>query len=257
MRRPDIGNRALIGMVAAVVVALLVYFSLLPLLPQTLRTPGSPLLYVVGAVGAGLLLVSMVFVLVKRTGRGGSPPAWFVAHVVASSLGTVLVAIHSAGYLRRPPALLFLALAALILLGVWARVWLSRRVSGTFGAKHAHFADGGPDRRLQLRDVIAEKVTLLRALAPGAAEGTFSPTLAHWLRRPRLTARYARLVRAENNLMGTRDMVSPQQAYWRAVHLALAYTFIAGLFIHVATVTFFAGYVADGGPITWWHLTAW
>jgi quinol-cytochrome oxidoreductase complex cytochrome b subunit len=52
-------------------------------------------------------------------------------------------------------------------------------------------------------------------------------------------------------------MVSPQQAYWRAVHLALAYTFIAGLVIHVATVTFFAGYVADGGPITWWHLTAW
>jgi hypothetical protein len=257
MRRPDIGNRALIGMVAAVVVALLAYFSLLPLLPQALRTPGSPLLYVVGAAGACLLLVSMVFVLVKRTGRGGSPPAWFIAHVVASSLGTVLVAIHSAGYLRRPPALLFLALAALILLGVWARVWLSRRVSGTFGTKHAHFANGGPDVRLQLRDVIAEKVTLLRALAPGAAEGTFSPTLAHWLRRPRLTARYARLVRAENNLMGTREMVSPQQAYWRAVHLALAYTFIAGLVIHVATVTFFAGYVADGGPITWWHLTAW
>ena len=257
MRRPDIGNRALIGMVAAVVVALLAYFSLLPLLPQALRTPGSPLLYLVGAAGACLLLVSMVFVLVKRTGRGGSPPAWFIAHVVASSLGTVLVAIHSAGYLRRPPALLFLALAALILLGVWARVWLSRRVSGTFGTKHAHFADGGPDVRLQLRDVIAEKVTLLRALAPGAAEGTFSPTLAHWLRRPRLTARYARLVRAESKLMGTREMVSPQQAYWRAVHLALAYTFIAGLVIHVATVTFFAGYVADGGPITWWHLTAW
>lgn len=257
MRRPDIGNRALIGMVAAVVVALLAYFSLLPLLPQALRTPGSPLLYVVGVAGACLLLVSMAFVLVKRTGRGGSPPAWFIAHVVASSVGTVLVAIHSAGYLRRPPALLFLALAALILLGVLARVWLSRRISGTFGTKHAHFADGGPDARLQLRNVIAEKVTLLRALAPGAAEGTFSPTLAHWLRRPRLTARYAGLVRAENKLMGTREMVSPQQAYWRAVHLALAYTFIAGLVIHVATVTFFAGYVADGGPITWWHLTAW
>ena len=113
MRRPDIGNRALIGMVAAVVAALLAYFSLLPLLPQALRTPGSPLLYVVGAAGACLLLVSMVFVLVKRTGRGGSPPAWFIAHVVASSLGTVLVAIHSAGYLRRPPALLFLALAVI------------------------------------------------------------------------------------------------------------------------------------------------
>ena len=32
---------------------------------------------------------------------------------------------------------------------------------------------------------------------------------------------------------------------------------VLGLVIHVITVTFFAGYVADGGPITWWHLTAW
>jgi len=25
----------------------------------------------------------------------------------------------------------------------------------------------------------------------------------------------------------------------------------------VITVTFFAGYVADGGPINWWHLADW
>jgi hypothetical protein len=257
MRRPDIGNRALIGLVAGIVLVLLLYFSFLPLLPQVLRTPGSPVLYVFGATGACLLLVSMVFVLVKRTGRGGPPPAWFVAHVVASSLGTVLVAIHSAGYLRRPPALLFLALAGLILLGVWARVWLSRRIAGTFGTKHGHFAVHGPDARVQLRDLLARKVALLRMLDPNAAEGTFSLTLAHWLRRPRLSARYARLVRAESGLIGTREMVSPQQAYWRAAHLALAYTFIAGLVIHFITVTFFAGYVANGGPITWWHLAEW
>ena len=67
----------------------------------------------------------------------------------------------------------------------------------------------------------------------------------------------ARLVRAENGLIGTRGMVSPRQAYWRAAHLALAYTFIAGLIIHFITVTFFAGYVANGGPITWWHLAEW
>ncbi len=257
MRRPDIGNRALIGLVAGIVLVLLLYFSFLPLLPQVLRTPGSPVLYVFGATGACLLLVSMVFVLVKRTGRGGPPPAWFVAHVVASSLGTVLVAIHSAGYLRRPPALLFLALAGLILLGVWARVWLSRRIAGTFGTKHGHFAVHGPDARVQLRDLLARKVALLRMLDPNAAEGTFSLTLAHWLRRPRLSARYARLVRAESGLIGTREMVSPQQAYWRVAHLALAYTFIAGLVIHFITVTFFAGYVANGGPITWWHLAEW
>jgi hypothetical protein len=257
MRRPDIGNRVLIGMVAAIVLALLIYFLVLPSLPPGMRTPGSPVLYLTGVAGAALLLVSMVFVLVKRTGRGGSPPAWFVAHVVAASVGTVLVVIHSVGYLRRPPALLFLALLGLILLGVWGRVWLSRRMAGTFGTKHAHFAALGEDRRAALRDVIAEKTALLRSLDPAATEGTFSVTLGHWLRHPRLSARYAALVRRENALMGTRAMVSPQQGYWRAAHLALAYTFVAGLFIHVITVTFFAGYVADGGPITWWHLAEW
>lgn len=257
MRRPDIGNRVLIGVVAAIVIALLLYFAFLPLMPQALRTPGSPVLYVVGAAGACLLLVSMAFVIVKRTGRGGPPPAWFVAHVVASSLGTVLVAIHSAGYLRRPPALLFLALAALILLGVWGRVWLSRSISATFGTKHGHFSAPAEDKRSRLSSIIARKVEILRTLDPAAREGTFSPTLAHWLRRPLLSTRYARLARAESRLIGTRRMVPPQQAYWRAAHLALAYTFVAGLVIHVLTVTFFAGYVADGGEITWWHLAAW
>lgn len=257
MRRPDIGNRVLIGMVAAIVLALLLYVLIRPSLPQVMRAPGSPALYLTGVAGAALLLVSMVFVLVKRTGRGGSPPAWFVAHVVASSLGTVLVVIHSAGYLRRPPALLFLALAGLILLGVWGRVWLSRRISGTFGTKHAHFAALGADRRAALGDVVARKVALLRTLDPAANEGVFTVTLAHWLRHPGLSARYAALVREESRLMGMRGMVSPQQAYWRAAHLALAYTFIAGLVIHVVTVTFFAGYVADGEEITWWHLAEW
>jgi len=257
MRRPDIGNRVLIGMVAAIVLVLVVYFMVLPALPPVMRTPGSPVLYVVGAVGAALLLISMVFVLVKRSGHGGSPPAWFIAHVVGASLGTVLIAIHSAGYLRRPPALLFLALAGLIVLGVWGRVWLSRRISGTFGTKHGHFAALGEDSRSALRDVIARKVALLRTLDPAANEGTFSVTLSHWLRHPVLAARYAALARRESRIIGTRAMVSPQQAYWRAAHLALAYTFVAGLFIHVITVTFFAGYVADGGAITWWHLAEW
>jgi hypothetical protein len=257
MRRPDIGNRVLIGMVAAIVLALVVYFAILPALPPVMRTPGSPVLYIIGVVGAALLLVSMVFVLVKRSGRGGSPPAWFIAHVVGASLGTVLVAIHSAGYLRRPPALLFLALVGLIVLGVWGRVWLSRRISGTFGTKHGHFAALGEDSRAALRDVIARKVALLRTLDAAANEGTFSVTLLHWLRHPVLAARYAALARRESRIIGTRGMVSPQQAYWRAAHLALAYTFVAGLFIHVITVTFFAGYVADGGEITWWHLAEW
>jgi hypothetical protein len=29
------------------------------------------------------------------------------------------------------------------------------------------------------------------------------------------------------------------------------------MIIHIIVVTFFAGYVADGGEIYWWHVTAW
>ena len=53
------------------------------------------------------------------------------------------------------------------------------------------------------------------------------------------------------------NRVGGAQAYWRALHLALAGLFVIGLFIHVIPVTFFAGYVADGGEIYWWHLTKW
>src|SRR3546814_1746537 len=79
--------------------------------------------------------------------------------------------------------------------------------------------------------------------------GTFSLTLAHWLRHPRRARAYAWLVREENRLVGTRQSVGLEQAWWRPLHMALAYVFVFGLIIHVVTVTFFAGYVADGGAI--------
>jgi len=39
--------------------------------------------------------------------------------------------------------------------------------------------------------------------------------------------------------------------------MALAWLFLAGLILHVIVVTFFAGYVAEGRDIYWWHLAAW
>ena len=98
---------------------------------------------------------------------------------------------------------------------------------------------------------------MLRKLDSAATEATFSPNLSHWLQKPVKTLAYIRLVRAEETLIGTRQSVGGVQAYWRALHLALAGLFVIGLFIHVITVTFFAGYVADGGEIYWWHLTKW
>lgn len=259
MRRPDIGNSLLLWTVVAIVACLVAFFVWQPYLPKPWRTPGSPELYLTGVAGAALLLVSMVFVLAKRTGRGGSPVAWFAAHVFAASVGTVLVAIHSAGYLRRPPALLFLAILGLIALGVWARVRVARRMSATFGTKHQSFRPLDSSQRDALKAIIAEKQTVLATLDQDAREGTFSVTLSHWLRKPGAARAYTRLVREENRLMGTRGMVGAEQAYWRPLHLALAYIFVLGIFIHIITVTFFAGYVANYtyGEIDWWHLAEW
>lgn len=258
MRRPDLNNRLLVVLVAGVIVVLVLYFWLVrPLLPVAWRTPGSPTLYVSGVLGALLLLVSMAFVVAKRTGRGGSPQVWFIAHVVCATLGSILIAVHSAGFLRRPPALLFLALLFLAVLGVWARLRGSRQMAATFANKQRAFAPVGNSDRSRLAAVISRKRELLRSIEPQAVEGTFSLTLSHWIRAPRSALAYARLVREESVLVGNRASVGSRQAYWRPLHLVLAYLFVLGILIHVITVTFFAGYVADGGAITWWHLTEW
>ncbi len=257
MRRPDISDRLLVYLIFAAAVVLVTWFSFLPDLAPEWRLPGSPRLYGAGSAGSVLLLVSVVFIFVKRTGRGGSPVRWFSAHVVAAVAGGVLVAIHSAGYLRYAPALLLLALLGLAALGVWARVSLSRRMSATFAEKHESFAPLAGEGRERLRAVIEKKENLLRRLAPGELEGTFSPTLGHWLIHPLRTGAYARLAREESRLLGVRGGVPAAQAYWRGLHLALAALFVLGLIGHVVAVTFFAGYVSGGREIYWWHLAEW
>ena len=130
-------------------------------------------------------------------------------------------------------------------------------MAATFASKQRGFTPVGAETRERLRDVIREKRALLPTIDPEAREGTFSLTLAHWVRHPRRARAYARLVREENQLVGTRQSVGLEQAWWRPLHMALAYVFVFGLIIHVVTVTFFAGYVADGGAIHWWHITDW
>jgi len=218
------------------------------------REPGSPELYLTGVAGVAFLLVPAAFALAKRGGTSRNPVGWFHAHVWCSSLGAVLVVIHSGGFLRRPPALLLLAILALAVLGVWARVRGSRRMAATFASKAPAFPVPDPGTRERLKAVISAKRRLLRDLEPQANEGTFSVTLSHWLRSPRRARAYGKLAREETRLLGTRRAVDPYQAWWRPLHMALAWIFVLGVVIHVATVTFFAGYVADGGPVAWWHL---
>lgn len=257
MIRNDISDARLLALSAGTVSAIAAWFFTSPLLPVAWREPGSPELYLTGVAGAALLLVPVAFVLAKRGGRSTNPVGWFNAHVACSLAGMVLIAVHSGGFLRRPPALLLLALVALAILGVWSRVHGSRRMAATFSTKAPAFRVPDAATRERLRQIISEKRRLLDTLDPLAAEGTFSANLPHLVRHPFLTLAYHRLMREEATLLGTRQAVSAAQAWWRPLHMALAWLFVAGVVIHVITVTFFAGYVADGGPVTWWHITAW
>jgi hypothetical protein len=256
-QRPDLSDAKLTALTAAAVAAIVAWFVARAWLPQSWRTPGSPELYLVGVAGALLLLVPAAFALAKRSGRSRNPLLWFNLHVGCSLAGALLVAMHSGGFLRRAPALLLLALVALAALGVWARLRGARTMAATFAAKPHVFPTPDAATRERLRRLIAEKRALLARLDPGASEGTFSVTLAQRLRSPRLAAAYQRRAREESRLLGTRRAVDPKQAWWRPLHLLLAWTFVLGVLIHVVTVTFFAGYVAGSGPITWWHLQAW
>jgi len=254
---PDLPDRSLVVLVAAAVGATAAWFALRPWLAPGWREPGSPQLYLMGVAGALLLLVPAAFALAKRAGTSRDPRAWFNAHVGCSLAGAVLIAAHSGGFLRRPPALLLAAIVALAALGVWARLAGARRMAATFASKTHVFAPPDASVRVRLRELISQKRALLARLDPGANEGTFSVTLPHLLRAPRLALAYRRLAREESRLLGTRGAAGAAQAWWRPLHLAIAWLFVLGVLIHVVTVTFFAGYVAGGGPITWWHLAAW
>lgn len=257
MVRRDLSNATLLGLLAGVVIAITVWFMVRAWLPEPWSVPGSPALYLTGVAGIALLLVPAAFAFVKRGGLTRNPVRWFNAHVVCSSVGLVLIVAHSGGYLRRAPALLLLTLLALAVLGVWARVRGSRLMAATFASRAPAFNVPDEATRNRLREIISEKRRLIEKLDPQAREGTFSVTLLHWRRSPRLAYAYHRLVREETLLLGTRRTVGLSQAWWRPLHMALAWIFVLGVVIHVITVTFFAGYVADGGPITWWHLTKW
>ena len=139
--RPVLGNTALKSLGVAVVLA---YAVLFPELPTSWQRAGSTELYLTGVAGALLLLVSVLFVAVKRGGGGDRAPAFYVAHVVCACAGAVLVAIHGTGSLTRPPALLYLAIIALMIIGIWSRVKLSRQISATFSQKHKNFSVDGP-----------------------------------------------------------------------------------------------------------------
>ena len=255
--RPDLSNRSLRRVAIALLAAILLYALARPWLPDAFHRPGSPVLQSLAALGALLLLAPFAFTLGKRTGTAVAPNRLFVGHVLASSLGTFLVLVHALGRFEGPPLIMVACLLLLVASGTYARAFLSTRIAAVVGSKSAPFGPPSPERKARLASLIERKTALLRELDPSASEAVFSVTLRHWLRAPLRSLAYSRLAAREARLLGARASVPGLLAWWRPLHLALAWLFLAGLLVHVVVVTFFAGYVADGREIHWWHLTAW
>lgn len=251
----DLSNRLLFGIVGCFFAAGLVAAMAFGVSAADWARPGSPLLQSLAIAGAVLLLGSFAAVLAKCFGRPGK--AGFRAHVGLASLGLACVLAHWSIQVFQFPTLLLLLLAALVALGLWSRSAGAVAMAGTFGRKHAAFAPPAPATRERLKALITEKTAVLARLDPQASEATFSLQPRHWLRRPRMALAYQRLCDEELKLTGATAMLSPAQRNWRLVHRLLAWAFVGGMLLHVLLVLFFAGYVADGREVYWWHVTAW
>jgi hypothetical protein len=253
--RPDLSERIILLLLAGVI-AVVTLILAWPGLPS----PGSTLGQSCAALGALLLLTPFLFLLMKRSGRTDSPPAWFIAHVLATSFGSCLIFIHVArGNWLSPPGIVLLSMSFLILQGSLLRVVLSRGFSLLFArnsAAQGFAAPAGLDK-VALQGVIDDKTALLRSLDAGAEEALFSPALKHWLRHPLNSCRYQWLAQREARMVGARAAVGAELRWSRRIHMLAALVFYLGLIAHVVVVLFFAGYAAAGGEIDWWYITAW
>ncbi|MGB2241188.1 MAG: hypothetical protein ACPH3B_05145 [Candidatus Puniceispirillaceae bacterium] len=204
-----------------------------------------------------LLLVPFLFSIGKRGGLSQVPNKLFILHVGASIMGSLLVAGHAVASLDGPPLMLLAALVLLMITGAFGRVYANRIFAASFAMKPAPFASHDETIKTAIKNLIEAKRGVLKRLDPAAKEALFSVTLDHWIRRPILSLTYVRLARRESALVRSRHSLPRRGAYWRPLHLLLAWLFLAGMITHIVVVTFFAGYVADGGEIYWWHVTAW
>ncbi|MEK9848973.1 MAG: hypothetical protein VW665_00505 [Candidatus Puniceispirillum sp.] len=255
--RPDLSNRVLRLSAAGLGVATLIYAGIKPSLGSMWQQPGSPLMQSFAIIGSLFLLVPYLFSLGKRGGYSRVPNRLFMLHVGASVIGIGFVVPHGLAYFDGPPLLMLGGLMVLVITGLAGRIYASKLFAAVFGQKPKPFALPDPETKEKLRAIIAQKITLLASLDKDADEALFSVTLAHLLRQPRLSLAYLRLARIEASLIQTRQSVPFIAAYWRPLHILVAWLFLAGLIIHIIVVTFFAGYVAEGRPIYWWHITQW
>ncbi|MBT6274829.1 MAG: hypothetical protein HOI95_11910 [Chromatiales bacterium] len=254
----DFPNGTLIGWVGLSIISVLFAMAFGYVARHALPSmfsPGAPFMQTAAISGALFLVIAVVAALAKR--RGSPARKGFKAHVLWAGCGIVLVGLHSTGAVWKPAAALLVLLLFLAVLGGWARTGGARKMAVVFGSKRSAFTPLGTDSRQRLSELVQTKRGLLAQIDAQANEGLFSLRLNHWCRHPVLSSHYAKAVKAEHDLLGTRQSVESSLANWRRIHQLLAWAFVAGLALHVTLVLFFAGYVADGRDIYWWHFTAW
>jgi len=253
--RPDLSERSILLLDGCVFA-----FAVLVLAWPEVPAPGSAPGQLCAALGSLLLLAPFVFVIMKRSGFAENPPAWFIAHVLATSLGSGLIFIHVvSGDWLTPPGLVLALLLFLLIQGSLIRVVLARGFSLLFARSSAVQGFTAPPglNRNALQRVIDDKVELLARLDANADEALFSPALKHWLRQPRNSLRYHRLAEREARMVGARAGAGVVLAWSRRIHMMAALAFYLSLVAHIIVVLFFAGYAAQGGDIEWWYITAW
>lgn len=257
LHRPDLSNQKLRIMLLALIVSVVLFVLIKPYLGPDWQRPGTALMQSIAIGGALLLLVPFLFSISKRGGLSQVPNKLFILHVGASIMGSLLVAGHAVASLDGPPLMLLAALVLLMITGAFGRVYANRIFAASFAMKPAPFAAHDEIIKTAIKNLIEAKRGVLKRLDPAAKEALFSVTLGHWIKRPILSLTYVRLARRESALVRSRHSLPRRGAYWRPLHLLLAWLFLAGMITHIVVVTFFAGYVADGGEIYWWHVTAW
>ena len=253
--RPDLSERNILILLFSVTGFVTLIFAW-PGLPA----PGSALGQTCAALGAMALLAPFAFVIMKRSGKTDNPPAWFIAHVIATAFGSCLIFIHAAnGNWLSPPGIVLILMAFLILQGSLLRVVLSRGFSLLFARSSAATGFNAPAGldKTALQNVIDAKITLLVKLDPGAKEALFSPALKHWLQQPLNSCHYQLLAEREARMVGARGSAGVELRWSRRIHMLAALGFYLGLIAHVIVVLFFAGYAAGDENIDWWHITAW
>ncbi|MDH3375829.1 MAG: hypothetical protein OEQ39_02550 [Gammaproteobacteria bacterium] len=233
-------------------------------LPWDLR-PGSPIGQSLGICAGMVLLGTLYYVRVRRSENTRlAKPASQTWHSLVSTLGATLAILHSQAALREWSTLVLLAIIGLLATGLYGRVIAPLRVGAAFGRSAVPYAVMEQPNATSnaVSDLIYAKRMLLKSLTDDTREGEFVLRWHHWTERPRAALRYHRLTLAERRLLARNPLsasaeIPAMERLWRRLHLLLAAMFIVGLLAHVVTTVFFAGYVADGREIYWWHITKW